>query len=411
MLAALPSLSFAAATDADALEQQYRRGMYLREIGQLDEAIQTLESLLSTEPTLSRARLELAVAYYRAFNFDRAVENAKKVAASPQTPDNVRLAVTAFLARIEADRKAAIGQKHSFTPSVSLGYLFDSNVNAGPDSAQLPGGWNLDGNDLRNSDYGVQAQAGLTHRYLAPTALSLGNGTGRFLWNTVGNVFHRGYKHQNDFDLTVTTLSTGPGVVVPNAWRAQINAQIDHIQLAGDPIANYYTLSPSYTKVLGSGELTIDALYVARNYTRQMDEARDSRYGSAGVSYGHMLPNRKTTLEAGVKLFRELADESRFSNNGFEVTAAASHAAWEHGSVYLRGAYRSSSFDGIESIYDETRTEKEMRGELGVAHVFSDGFMDKWRLGSSIVRTYNKANLDIYKYQRNQINVTLGRSF
>jgi hypothetical protein len=44
-------------------DEQYRQALYQRETGEPYTAIETLESLLSANPTLNRARMELAVAY------------------------------------------------------------------------------------------------------------------------------------------------------------------------------------------------------------------------------------------------------------------------------------------------------------------------------------------------------------
>lgn len=54
------------------VDDQYRLGLYQRETGQPYASIETLESLLAANPTLNRARLELAVAYHRTLDYARA---------------------------------------------------------------------------------------------------------------------------------------------------------------------------------------------------------------------------------------------------------------------------------------------------------------------------------------------------
>lgn len=89
--------------DASAAEAQYRLGLYQRETGEPYSAIETLETLLSANPSLNRARLELAVAYYRTLNYARARAEAQRVLDDPRTPENVRLSVLSFVKQMELE--------------------------------------------------------------------------------------------------------------------------------------------------------------------------------------------------------------------------------------------------------------------------------------------------------------------
>ena len=72
---------------ADATEARYRLGLYQRETGSPYSAIETLEGLLTANPTLNRARLELAVAYYRTLNYAKARAQAELVLAGSASTD------------------------------------------------------------------------------------------------------------------------------------------------------------------------------------------------------------------------------------------------------------------------------------------------------------------------------------
>ncbi|MFY9477482.1 MAG: hypothetical protein WAQ08_07440 [Aquabacterium sp.] len=148
---AVPAL----AQSTSPADEQYRQALYQRETGEPYTAIETLESLLSANPTLNRARMELAVAYYRTLNFARAKAESQRVLDDPQTPENVKLSVLSFLKQLELEEKAAFEKPHKFEPNVALGLLYDSNVNAGPDNALIGPGLLLTPRSLKTSATGA----------------------------------------------------------------------------------------------------------------------------------------------------------------------------------------------------------------------------------------------------------------
>ena len=76
-LTACVLLTLSAVSQAQSgVDDQYRLGLYQRETGQPYASIETLESLLAANPTLNRARLELAVAYHRTLDYARARASA-----------------------------------------------------------------------------------------------------------------------------------------------------------------------------------------------------------------------------------------------------------------------------------------------------------------------------------------------
>ena len=125
------SFSFAQTEQPDT-ETLYREGMYLKEKGDLFSAIEAFNSILSAQPSLNRVRLELAVAYYRAMNYEESKRQAEMVLKDPNIPESVRLSILAFLAQVKKDEEDFLTKRQVFEPSVSFGLLYDSNVNAGP---------------------------------------------------------------------------------------------------------------------------------------------------------------------------------------------------------------------------------------------------------------------------------------
>ncbi len=403
----------AANAQADAsVEDQYRQALYQRETGAPYSAIESLETLLSANPTLNRARLELAVSYYRTLNFAKARAESQRVLDDPQTPENVKLSVLSFLKQLELEEKAAFEKPHKFEPSVSLGLLYDSNVNAGPDNAVLPGGFQLTPGSLETSDWAVVAQAGLIHTWMSPSPVRLGQSTARFGWVSQGSLYYKSYHNEHDYNLGVATLATGPTLIVGNQWRGNLNLQVDHLTFGGDTLGVYTSLSPSAAVRIGAdGELTADVQWVKRDFKRSVDEGRDSTYRSAGLAYGHLFNRGQLAVQGGARWFDESADQDRFSNDGYEYFLGARLRAWEGGDLFARAAWRRSRFDGVEPLYGEARRETERRVELGASHEFQTGWLQKWQLSATVTNVHNEANLSLYGYDRDTVQFTLGRGF
>jgi tetratricopeptide (TPR) repeat protein len=404
-------LASGVATAAD-VDEQYRQGLYLRETGQPYSAIESLDSLLAANPGLNRVRLELAVAYYRTLNYAKAKEHAQRVLDDPKTPDAVRLSVLSFLKNIELEQRAASANANKFEPAVSVGLFFDSNVNAGPDTAVLGNGLVLNDGSLAKPDWGYLAQASLTQSWQSASPVRVGEQTARFGWTSQFSGYQKTYKQYGEFDLGVLSVATGPTIVADKLGRANLNMQLDYLTLGGETLGTFTSLAPSFTTRIGrDGELTVDGQWMYRNYSRAIDDGRNSHERTIGLSYGHLFLEGRLALQGGYKAFWEDAVQDRFSNQGEEVFVGGRYRAWQGGDLFARSAWRFSDFQGAEPTFDVARHELEQRLELGVSHQFQSGWLNKWQFATTLTRVTNKANLSLYAYTRDTVFFTLGRSF
>lgn len=408
VLAVLPVAAADSGVDAEKL---FKEGLYQRETGNLFTAIEAFQTVLSNQPSLSRARLELAVTYFRALNFEEAKKQAQAVLDDPKTPENVRLSILVFLAQIEQERGIMLAKTHVWEPTISLGMMYDSNVNAGPSSDLLSGGLVLTPGSAKRGDMAVVLQAGLGHTYNMPSPFRLGESAGRMTWQSRVNYYHRGYTTEHEFGLDVFSLSTGPAWFVPNKWRANVGLQVDDIYMGSDHLAIYTSLSPNVTWQFQNAELTWDAVYMDRRFKRSTDAGRDSQYLASGLSYGRVFAAGKIALQVGVRYFDEQADLARFSNDGTEFFAGANFIAWENGAVYGRVSQKDAKFVGVEPVFNLARDESENQMELGFNHEFKDGFLKDWKLNGSHLYTRNASNVSTYTYTREMTSLTLSRSF
>lgn len=393
-------------------ETLFKEGMQALEDDRLQSAMKAFQSILSQQPGLHRARLELAVAYYRSLQYAEARKLAQQVLDDPQTPPEVRVTVLAFLAQIQKD-EAAMNVRHDFKPSISAGFMYDSNVNVGPSSDIVEGNPNLvvrPGSQSQD-DTAVVLNAGLTHRFTPGKTFQFGERSAMFSWQSQASLYNRAYQDLDDYDLTILTGSTGPALVMLKHWRANLALNVDRLWLGGSDLAVFSSLAPAVTWQFGDGEVTWDAALTDRRYDQSVDNGREGTYKATGVALDHYFQQRKVATQVGARLVDFNADADVYGNDGYELLAGVIVKAWPGGTVYGRANYRDLKYDGPVPLFNVARDESERRLSAGFQHDFRAGRLDKWTLSGGVQYTDNSSNISIYEYDRRQVTLNLGRTF
>jgi len=413
-LASLSGMLSGQVMAADA-EEEFKKAIAARNSGDLEDSIVIFQSILSQEPSLHRARLELAVAYYRATQFEEAERQAKKVLDDPKTPATVRLSITAFLAKIKAERQRYETVGSTYRVGVSAGFLHDTNVNVGPSSDVVNIGaatLRLAAGSTPQSDNAITLSGTFNYSYQTGKTVNAGGRTAAVLWQSQASVYTKQYQDLSEFNLDVVSLSTGLAFVAPKAWRANVNLRLDNIELGSDALAFYTSLLPSVTWQLNnSTELSVNASLADRDYKQSNDEGRDSFYKSVGVVLGKKYMKGKVSLQGGVSFFDEEADDDRFSRDGTRLFVGANWKAWKNGSLYANFSQRDSKHDAPELLFNEKRDEREQIFSVGFIHQFSNQYLNKWVLKGSFNNTENDSNVDIFTYDREVTSITFSRTF
>lgn len=405
-------LSSAAAEKAspEELEKLFREGMQALETGRLKQAQELFQTILSMEPSLHRARLELAVAYYRALNYEKARELAETVLRDPQTPPEVRVTINAFLAQVEADSRR-LAQKHQWRGSLAVGAMHDTNVNVGPSSEFITSEIRLLPGFTARSDNAGTITGVLSHTWNTGKRMDVGQRTGMLLWQSQLGLYHREYNHEDAFNLSVASLSTGPAIVVPGFWRGKINLRLDDIYLGGSHLALLTAIEPLATWQLGDTEVTVDASLGDRDYRDDADGGREGAERKAGVSLAQYFMNRRLAVQAGLRWHDFNADDDQWGYDGPEVYLGAQTRAWKNGLLYARVAQRDFEYDAVFPGFTQARDDRTREFTAGFRHDFRGGHLDKWQVRGSVLRIINGSNLGIFRYDRTQLQLTIGRDF
>ncbi len=403
-----------AAETAGAVQARFESAIAALEAGRLRSAREQLLALLADNPGLHRARLELARVHYLDRDYSAARQQAEQVLAEPDTPVGVRTTLLAFLAQIDADARRD-GERHRFGGVLQAGLMYDTNVNSGPtrDIIDTPlGPGTLLPGSREQEDLALVLNPGLTHTWNPGRRFAAGETRGFFLWQSGADLYWRAYKDEDEFNLAVLTLRTGPAWIVPGRWRATLRAQADQIWFGGDDLALFSSLSPAFTRELGERwEATLDGTLTRRDYRSTGSGDRDGTYVAGGASVTRHFRQRAAAVQGGANLLRFDADTRWLGYRGPEVWLGGFRDAWQNGTLWARAAWRHYDFDGTDPGFLRQRDDDEYRATLGFQHTYRDGALDGWVLTGSWVWTDNHSDVPIYDYDRHQVSLSLRRVF
>jgi tetratricopeptide (TPR) repeat protein len=401
----------------DVNQDLFLQAMKDRADGNLYDATAAFNNILSNNPQLHRARLELAVTYRRLYDYANAKKLAQEVLDDPATPPNVRVTVQAFLVQLDVDAKEMqTASGHSFKPEVGIGWFNDSNVTAGPSSDYFGPGITLAPGSQPHSDTAAIINAGLNHQYRTGKSVKVGQSDAILLWQDYVGYNRRDYTNEHAFDLDVLTMSTGPALIAMHNWRANLSVQADYIRQSDQDLAWFLSLLPSITKQFANDawEITLDGGITKRDYQQDVDSDYDSTYYTGQFSVGYTFLKAKISLQAGTSAYREDADVNYNSYDGFGVYGGAAWRLWSSGSIFGRVSERTMDFDAPDPFWNfDSRNDRVRQYTVGTSYTLksSQKFLNDMTLAATFVRSDNFSNTPIHEYDRQQSTVMLSKAF
>lgn len=400
--------------DMDRVEQLFADAMKALNDDELRTARKRFNSLLSTNPSLHRARLELARVYYLSLDYEGARREAYKVLDDPNTPESVQATLRAFLVQIDKDEEV-LEDRHRWGGSVYAGLLYDTNVNIGPgdESFELNGNtFTLSPDSIEANDVALALNGNLTHNYSPGVTFNAGEHAGFFVWQSQLGLRHRQYFDEDDFNLSVITGRTGPAWIVPRHWRAGVAVQADQVLLGGSPLALFTSLIPNAAWQWGNEwEVGVEAVLTKRSFDEFADQVRDGDYYALNAYVSRFFPEDDWSVQAGIGYSDFSADASRFSHDGPDLWLASSVTLNERSRLYSRVSWRDYNYEGNAAFFGFPRDEQELRLSVGYEYDIQNGMLEDWRWVVNWSGSNRESNAAIYDYDRHQINIGLARSF
>lgn len=398
------------AEDAVDPETLFNEAMRFRQDGDLFKSIEIFETILSNQPGLNRARLELAISYHLTRRYEDAKEQLNQVLNDPETPDEVKLSITAYLAQLSGDIKSA-AQRSTSSMYISAGAFTDSNINLGP-GKDITG---VTPESTENSGSGGQFMFTYSHRSRASQALHINNSIVDFEWQSQASAYSKVYgSGDSDFNLSVLSLHTGPALIAEEKWRAAFNFKLDKLVFGNDDYADYVGINPFFTySIMKDLEITFENTTTAREYAQTDDQGLTGTMTMWGIDIAQFYADQLIGIQAGIKYHDNGAKEGNLHSTGGEIYLGGQMPAWTDALLYLTISSRDYKYKAPDGVYSTTinRDETELLAVLGVSHDFRSGMLKSWTLNAQYTFTDNDSNLEEFAYDRNVFEINMRRYF
>jgi tetratricopeptide (TPR) repeat protein len=413
LLAAIMATAPVLADETDPAQALFNEAMADRESGKVFEAIKLFERILQINPNLSRARLELAVAYHQAGRYKDALEQFKMVLDDPSTPETVRLAILAYLGQLHSDQAKPEGS-HDISYYVRAGMIYNTNIGTVPGIGNvIVNGVNFLLPNDKTASVGSDIVLSASHRYRRKSPLNINGAAARFEWQSQATVSSNLYEKNNDYNLNVLSASTGPAFLSTGHWLASIPLRLDEIYLGSSRLGAAISINPYITFDLGKyRSILLESTLLHRTYSDDINAGQQGTLKMAGAAYTTLLQSLNSGIEAGFRLSSRDADAEEFGYSGVTFYFSGFTTLSELSSIYLKGSYRTFEYDAADTIFSGgaiIRDDVETSLNFGYNRDFKDGLLQKWTLNTEIGYTENQSNIDAYDYDRVIITANLSR--
>jgi tetratricopeptide (TPR) repeat protein len=379
-------------------EVDFLLGRSAYEIGDYEAAIFAFERVLIAHPESDRARLELGRTCFAIGDFEASRGYFNAVLAN-DPPLTVRQNIQAFLVRIER----AV-QRHTLGGMFSLAASYDDNVYASPVEEQIQtliGEITLAGPTAKpRSDSILQPTLLLNHGY-RPRPQGM-------FWQTSAVTHHAFYRDEDELDLALVGLSSGPVWQTPS-WQLALPVSFNYLTLDSERYLTGSGLGAELTW-LAQPQLSL-ALSLQGSRLNYANDDRDAWQYRAELRPVLVVGDRRLSAGFGVEI-----NDARTDRTGYLRRLAA--LGYEQRLFWgLTGSL------GYRLKWTRYEDEEPMFGRVrrDAIHDFSFSLSRPiWRSASGgrqllaqlqHVITDAQANIDLYEYDKNVTTLTLSLRF
>jgi|GEM_PF-1030206 len=357
-----------------------------------------LNALLAQDPAAGgRVKLELAEALYRGGDTNGARRLLNEVKAS-NPPPKVGENIDAFLAFIQS------GTPRQFSGWASIGLLYDSNANQGPDvdtvlMYNLP--FALDKDARGNSDWAMLLRAGgnVDHAINEQLALQAGASIARTDYDTLSR-----------FDVLSTSINAGPSYKVDGLSFSLpyiLNlVKIGHSEYPG----NWYQISNGFAPQFGwqvNNTMSVQGSLAWQNKRYRNNPERNGKAltFSPNVRLGI---DARSYATAGAYIGKETSGIQTSANNSRGINASYYRVMAQNLNLYVSPSWSQTNYDGIEVAYGKGRKDKRLDLTANVNYA-----LPQWgaNVTLSYTRTNNHSSIAMYQYKRDQLMLSAAKNF
>ncbi len=373
-------------------------GIAAMDSGHPTQAVFAFERVLAIEPDNSRARLELARAYFE-LGENEASREEFTYTQSQEVPQGVRATIEEYLTAID-DRVRAREQQTRLNLYLQASLGYDTNVNSATDSSTvaLPAFGNLvftlddSSQELDSGFYNLEGGLTFSSRIDPDRNISVFGGANIFYrptwdghrFDTAAGNGQLGLRHTRDKDSFLLSAQAQRYLIDDNTNRDQLGLNLQWLHTA--------TARTQYS-VFVQG--------LTQRFPDQ--EIRDLNQYSGGVGVVHLLPGEASPIIFGslyVGTDDELEDtRPDFGRTYFGIRAGGEYSINDSMKWIASANYQYSKYGGKDSLFQETRKDNFFFLRGGLEHSYGD----HWVITSEVRYLLNDSNFVINDFDRWQV--------
>ena len=371
------------------------------------QAVFAFERVLSIDPENSRARLELARAYFE-LNENEAAREEFTYARSLEIPAEVNATIEEYLTVIDSRIRAA-EQQRQFNAYLETSLGYDSNVNSATDASTiaLPAFGNLvftldsTSRELDSGFYNVEGGMSFSTRILPRNNLSLFGGA---------NLFYRPTWDEHNFDTAAGNVQLGlrrdQG---NNSFLASLQGQ--KFLINEDTSGNQGGLNTSRNQ----GGLDLQWLHMPSQRTQISvftqgliqrfpgQTIRDVNQYTGGIGYVHLIASRGSPVIFG-SVYAGIDDErddtrTDIGRTFFGIRGGIEISLREDLNYIGSISYQYSKYGADDPLFQERRKDNFLFLRGGVEYTFNEN----WVITPEVRYLLNDSSLVINEFNRWQV--------
>ncbi|MEA1923215.1 MAG: surface lipoprotein assembly modifier [Pseudomonadota bacterium] len=361
-----------------------------------DQAAAAYERILIIDPNHIKARLNLGIAFYRLEAYTLAENELNKLASS-ESSNPFTLKAQDYLNQIRQKKSS-----HQWRGALSLGYIYDSNVNTAPDEDfidSVDGSYPLSKDTREISDWGITAGLKLSHDW------DFGE-RGGFGWKNSLEINNYIYNDESDSNINMFSLASGLVYSEKNYFKLLLPLTFEYLDYGSEPFFRTFGVMPRLD--LYHTDWFLTRLYATLQYQNyNWDKRRDGTYGYLGVMPRFYWVDGKYMLQwrLGYEYKWAREDFKAFQGPRSELQFLTRFNNWLRYSLLFE--YRTRRYDERDPYYPKTRDEDRYKIETKFTLLLP------WQLRTNLSFDYTSkdANLKAYSFRRKRAMIKLEKRF
>lgn len=348
----------------------------------IKSAIRFYEELIESDPTAHRARLDLATLYYEDEQYEKAQEQFLIVKSS-NIPSQVETNIENY------KLKKQIEEQKNYNIFASIGYMKDSNVNAGPQ---------IDTVTMYDLEFTLSDSAKETDDTASIYKLgaSLYSPFKSFLLNSSFYVNKVNYSEEDDYDNLSFSLSTSP-IFYRNNTIYMFPLSFTNVDLGSSE--DYYMKNISFYPTMKKRISPLFSYILKLNLATKKFESTPTKDGSNyGLTYGFEVINDATSKVAfDTYINRYNSEDKIYSYNNIGIDFSYDNLITDRLFFVGKLNYDVSAYDKIESAFSVKKDVYSLSANLNF--IYDLNYYNS-TLTFSYNNQHNSSNIDLYRYKK-----------